>query len=70
MGVLVDTEKCISCGGCVGVCPVKALELIAKFPACDYSKCTNCNICVQFCPVKALELDKKQENHNGESYDR
>ncbi len=28
MTVTVDKKKCLSCGGCVGVCPALALELL------------------------------------------
>lgn len=58
MAVIVDKNKCISCGGCVSVCPIMALELVDKFPSCNHNKCTNCNICVKFCPAAALALKK------------
>ncbi|MEM7819647.1 MAG: 4Fe-4S binding protein [Candidatus Aenigmatarchaeota archaeon] len=57
MSVAVDKNKCISCGGCVSVCPVLALDMNNKFPFCDYKKCTNCNICIRFCPTGALKLE-------------
>jgi Fe-S-cluster-containing hydrogenase component 2 len=56
MSVKLKKEKCISCFGCVGVCPVLALEIHGKFPECDKGKCTNCKACVMFCPVGALSL--------------
>jgi Fe-S-cluster-containing hydrogenase component 2 len=59
MTVVVDKEKCISCAGCVSVCPVTALELKEKYPVCDPQKCTSCRICIKFCPAGALELVKK-----------
>lgn len=55
MAVKVDKNKCISCGGCVSVCPVTALEMKDRYPVCS-DKCTNCRICVKFCPVGALEI--------------
>ena len=55
MAVLVDRKLCVSCGGCVAVCPVAALELNDRYPVCS-NACTNCGICVKFCPVGALRL--------------
>jgi ferredoxin len=58
MVVTADKDKCLRCGGCVGVCPVAALCLSEHGIACS-EKCNNCTICVQFCPVGALSLTKK-----------
>lgn len=58
MTVTADKEKCLRCGGCVGVCPVAALHLGEHGIECS-SKCTDCSACVQFCPVGALQLVKK-----------
>jgi ferredoxin len=55
MTVTADKDKCLRCGGCVGVCPVTALHLGEHGIACS-GKCTNCGICVQFSPVGALRL--------------
>lgn len=62
MTVEVDQEKCISCGGCVGVCPVEALELKEGYPQCDPEACTNCETCIGFCPVGALKLKEEKES--------
>ena len=58
MGVEVDKKKCISCAGCVAICPVAALELRERFPDCDFDKCIDCGACVRFCPAVALVLKK------------
>jgi len=60
MAVEVDKEKCISCAGCISVCPVTALvfDVEAKNPKCDEKKCINCKNCIRFCPVGALRLKK------------
>jgi ferredoxin len=57
MVVSADKNKCLRCGGCVGVCPFAALYLSEHGIDCN-EKCTNCTICVQFCPVGALKLKK------------
>lgn len=59
MTVIVDSAKCIGCGGCVGVCPFTALKLDGSKPVCDAKLCTSCQTCVRFCPAGALKLEKK-----------
>lgn len=59
MTVIVDKKKCLSCGGCVSVCPALALEMKRGIDVvCDPEKCINCALCVKFCPVGALKLLK------------
>ncbi len=56
MALKINRKKCISCAGCVSVCPTAALELREMQIALDSKKCTKCGICVNFCPVGALKL--------------
>ncbi|NIO20451.1 MAG: 4Fe-4S dicluster domain-containing protein [Candidatus Aenigmarchaeota archaeon] len=58
MAVKTDKNKCLRCGGCVGVCPQVALDLTEHGLTCDPKKCVDCGICVNFCPVEALSLKK------------
>ena len=53
--VVVEHEVCCYCGGCVGVCPVNAIELVERILKIDGDKCVSCGNCVKFCPVGALE---------------
>ena len=53
----VDRRKCMYCGGCVGICPVNALELKEVVLTVDEGKCTKCGLCVRFCPVGAIRGD-------------
>jgi ferredoxin len=61
----VDTEKCISCGSCVTLCPVEAItqaeDLSIVF---DKEKCvgSTCSACVDACPARAIK-SVKQNNH-------
>ncbi|HHO57403.1 MAG TPA: 4Fe-4S dicluster domain-containing protein [Thermoplasmatales archaeon] len=52
--IRVDRERCLYCGGCVGICPVNAITLYeTRIEISD--ACINCGLCVKFCPVGALE---------------
>jgi ferredoxin len=53
----VNKSKCLYCGGCVGICPVQALELKETVLQVDEKKCTKCLLCVKFCPVGAIRRD-------------
>ena len=62
MALIISHPRCVSCGGCVGVCPVDALNLEeGRDINVDNSKCIDCAICVRFCPVGALEVQKGNE---------
>ncbi len=64
----VNREKCITCGGCVGVCPTAALELSNNHGLeCDAKLCNSCGICERFCPVGAIKVDKSSSIKGGVS---
>lgn len=50
----VDHGRCISCAGCVGVCPVDTITLRGDTLLVDSDPCISCGLCIQFCPVGAL----------------
>ncbi|MCA1810678.1 MAG: 4Fe-4S binding protein [Halobacteriales archaeon] len=54
MKVEVSHGRCISCAGCVGVCPVDTITLKELHLAIDQGPCISCGLCIQFCPVGAL----------------
>jgi uncharacterized protein (DUF362 family)/ferredoxin len=60
----IDPEKCIKCGVCVNICPVKPKALSwekgdkTKAPVYDYSLCIRCYCCQEMCPEKAISLKK------------
>jgi Fe-S-cluster-containing hydrogenase component 2 len=56
MVVINDPKKCLSCAGCVGVCPVDAISLEDMRIKVSEARCTNCGICVRFCPAGAMKL--------------
>jgi len=52
--VRVNPDKCLYCGGCVGVCPANAITLYeTRIKISD--DCIECMTCVKFCPVGAME---------------
>ena len=51
-------NKCLYCGGCVGVCPVQAITLKDTRLIIDPKKCINCGACVSICPVGANKVEK------------
>lgn len=55
----IDSEKCIGCGKCVKLCPMKNLELKNK-TLISKNKCTLCYRCINDCPKQALTLLGKQ----------
>jgi len=59
MAVKNNSDKCLYCGACVGVCPVQALALKDTRIVVDEKKCISCGACVKICPVGAMTLEKK-----------
>ena len=58
----VDEKKCLTCGGCVGVCPTSALELSSNYGLkCNSKKCISCRACENFCPVGAIQISGDEQ---------
>jgi digeranylgeranylglycerophospholipid reductase len=57
--VIVDRQRCGSCGGCVSLCPVGAIELAETRLVIDQT-CTDCGLCLGACPVGALSLEGQE----------
>jgi len=52
---VVDKEKCVSCGSCVGCCPFEAISFADDGKAfVDQEKCQHCGACIDSCPVNAI----------------
>lgn len=62
------SERCISCGTCVKVCPMKNIEIIDKKPIFK-NKCVQCMACVSFCPKKAIEYKLNEEDLKAKNID-
>ncbi len=47
------SSDCISCGACIGECPVEAISE-GEIYVIDASKCTDCGACAGVCPSGAI----------------
>ena len=54
------TDKCISCGKCVNVCPLQNITLEDGRPRWN-GNCTMCMACYHHCPVNAIQYGKGTE---------
>ena len=65
----INSEKCIGCGKCVQLCPMKNIS-IRDNKAKAGNKCTMCYRCISKCPEKAITLIGKNvvEQVNIEKY--
>jgi NAD-dependent dihydropyrimidine dehydrogenase PreA subunit len=53
--IVIDQNRCISCGACVSPCPVSAITQNANWDVeYDEKKCIRCKVCVEACPVRAI----------------
>jgi ferredoxin len=50
----VDPQRCLSCAGCVSVCPRMAVPVSHFNSLAEGILCRGCGLCVQVCPVEAL----------------
>jgi ferredoxin len=56
--IMVDKEKCIKCGLCARLCPVKNIEM-KEYPVW-HNTCEVCTRCLNFCPVNAVFIPGKE----------
>jgi len=57
--MIVNIEKCMHCGACVGSCPQNAIylnEIVLEFN----ENCNKCGRCVRICPAGALKMEGKK----------
>ncbi|NPV89274.1 MAG: DUF362 domain-containing protein [Firmicutes bacterium] len=58
----IDPERCVKCGICVNMCPVKPAvvdwngEDHSQPPVYDYDRCIRCYCCQEVCPENAISL--------------
>lgn len=55
----VNSNKCVGCKLCVGVCPTEAIKVNNEKKAkIDTALCLQCTNCSQVCPKEAIQYDK------------
>jgi len=60
------TEKCISCGKCVSLCPLSNISLSEGKPVWG-NRCSHCMACIGNCPTEAIEygnITQSKEKYN------
>lgn len=58
---MVDKTKCITCGGCMAICPMQAIKIVDGKAHIDPKKCVKCGACMNFCPMQAIDINKQEE---------
>lgn len=56
-----SSDKCIHCGKCAAVCPVKNVTMESGKPKWG-NKCASCTACYQYCPVRAISYGHYTDN--------
>ena len=56
--IIVDMEKCVSCGVCPSLCMTQALQTdtTSRRLLFDKDKCILCGLCANSCPLNAIKL--------------
>ena len=53
----VNEKRCVGCGCCVKVCPLKAIQIYKGIRASiDHGICVGCGKCVKECPGTLIEI--------------
>lgn len=56
MARIIDPEKCVACGSCIGECPVEAIYEGDVYTI-DADACIDCGACEATCPNEAISED-------------
>ncbi len=52
-----EEEKCVDCGACISLCPVKAISISDDWDILiDDQICIGCAFCTTSCPMKAIKV--------------
>ena len=57
MAYVINQEKCVKCGACIGACPVEAISFENGKVVINKDLCISCGTCAAICPQGAPEVD-------------
>ncbi len=58
--IIIDFDKCISCGDCVEVCPEDTYALEEeKLVVVNEEDCVNCETCADICEFEAIAVEEE-----------
>jgi NAD-dependent dihydropyrimidine dehydrogenase PreA subunit len=58
--IIIDSEKCISCGECVEVCPEEVYALEDEvLVVVNEEDCVDCEICAEICEIEAITIEEE-----------
>ncbi len=55
---VINPKKCVGCGQCVRICPVKAAHLLQGKPSFDLTNCIRCYCCHEMCQYDAIIMKR------------
>jgi pyruvate formate lyase activating enzyme len=61
----IDYQDCLSCAGCISICPEMALLMDLTGLRLRSELCSFCGFCAEFCPVLALAIDNDESDDPG-----
>ena len=62
--VKVNKQKCVGCGQCVNLCPMRNLRIEQNMAVAE-DRCTMCYRCINTCPKQAITLIGKSVVEQG-----
>jgi len=63
------TDKCVSCGTCVAICPSRIIKIPKKKSPPQWNgHCEQCLACLQWCPEEAIEYGKRTKGRRRYRY--
>lgn len=58
------SDKCVSCGSCIKVCPFNAISIPKGIRAeIDGNKCVGCGKCAKTCPADVITIIERKDSY-------